>query len=152
MTGSFHKWLMFGLVFVVLLLPQGESSGQRLCCQGDDWLHSNRVKREILVSSYMRGYLDGLEAGCKTGIPNSSGNSESTYETERLRKCWMETVNYSAGTTHFISEITTFYERYPQDRDIAPEEILEKLGRGLTLSDIHDYPFPRHKRSDKDPT
>jgi hypothetical protein len=103
------------------------------------WLEWGNAQRENYVSAYVEGYLEGLEAGCQ------KGSKDSTDEEERLRKCRDETVDFSKGSAYFVATVTEFYKRFPKDRDIYPWEILEQLGRGQALEQIHEHPFMRHE-------
>jgi hypothetical protein len=48
-------------------------------------------------------------------------------------------------TSQTVKSITDFYTRYPEDRDIYIREVIEQLRKGLTLEQIHNYPFWRHQ-------
>jgi len=49
------------------------------------------------------------------------------------------------NTERVAKSITDFYKRYPEDRDVSIREVIEQLRKGLTLEQIHTYPFWRHQ-------
>jgi len=51
----------------------------------------------------------------------------------------------SKGTTYWTQQVTDFYKTYAGDRDINVDEILEQMRNGLTLEQIHKYPFMRRR-------
>jgi hypothetical protein len=48
-------------------------------------------------------------------------------------------------TAKMVKSITDFYTWHPEDRDIYIREVTEQLRKGLTLEQIHSYPFWRHQ-------
>jgi hypothetical protein len=117
--------------------------GQRDRRMGDIWLKWNLKEHQLFVSGFILGYVNGNENGCAVGTANWPIQPGTEYEAERLRKC-RENVDFSRHADEFIALVTDFYRRYPNDRDLNPEEILEQLGKGLTLDQIHHHPFMGH--------
>lgn len=135
------------LVMVALIVTVGSSSGQRPCCQRQLWLQWKESQRETFVNAYTFGYLAGLNKGCETGVQYPQGQVESRSQVERLRQCRDSSVDFSKGTDYLVKAITDFYDRYPGDDDIRPDEVLEQIGRGLTPEQIHRYPFWRRAKA-----
>ena len=97
---------------------------QRNWHQGDAWLKWKESARESYVFGYFNGY--------------SNRNGKSCEPTQ---KAWQKEIN----TAVVAKTITDYYRRYPEDREIDIAEVIEQLGNGLTIEQIHNYPFPRHK-------
>jgi hypothetical protein len=55
------------------------------------------------------------------------------------------------GSDYFIKEMTEFYKQYPQDRNLYLDEVLEQLAKGLTIEQIHNYPFFRREPASSKP-
>jgi hypothetical protein len=121
------------VVLAVWMLAASPLSAQRVCCQGDLWLKWNHSVRESYVWGYTEGYTKGNMDGCKQG------------------QCSQQQVDFSKGSDYLVRSITDFYTRYPKDRDIYIDEILDLLGKGLTLEEIHHHPFWRHKLPEPKP-
>ena len=54
--------------------------------------------------------------------------------------------DFSANTDELVDSITNFYTRYGDVRDVLPYEVLDSLGDGLSLEEIHKFPFMRHQQ------
>jgi hypothetical protein len=115
------------VVLALCILVTNPLRAQRVCCQGELWLKWSHSARESYVWGYTEGYTKGNMNSCNEG------------------PCSQQQVDFSRGSTYFVKSITDFYIRYPKDRDIYIDEILDLLGKGLTLEEIHNHPFWRHK-------
>jgi hypothetical protein len=118
-------------------------SGQRMCCEGDMWLKWSELEKDLFVNGYVAGYVSGLGSGCRTGIGTSSDQKGIENE-RRIDTCSRDVADFYKGTPYLSKRITEFYIRYPEDRELDPNEILDLVGRGLTPEQIHHHPFPRH--------
>ena len=143
-----HLLLTVGVAAVVSLFSVRSLSGQRVCCQGDWWLKWNHDARETYVYGYTLGFSKGHLDGCKQGTKAWPHSPEAASP---LQKCISTEPDFSKGSDYFVKSITEFYERYPKDRDIYINEVLDQLGKGLTLEQIHNQPFMRHQPSDEKP-
>jgi hypothetical protein len=114
--------------FVVLLLACAIAAfptfAQRGWHQGDTWLKWKESARESYVFGYFNGYSNRHDETC-----------------EPVQNEWQKEIN----TTVIANKITDYYRRYPEDREIDIAEVIEQLGNGLTVEQIHNYPFARHK-------
>jgi hypothetical protein len=123
-------------MMVALLVPLAEPlSTQQRSTEGDEWLRWRRDARETYYMGYIFGLLKGYEEGCRQAGPEY--------------RCTRPELDFTKGSDYFVTEITNFYKRYPNDRDIAPHEVLEQLAKGLTLEEIHEYPFWGRQRRDE---
>ena len=139
------------LVAPVLLFSAHRLSGQRVCCQGDWWLKWDHDARESYVYGYTLGFSKGHLDGCEQGTKSWAGTPEPGTENSPLQRCIHTELDFSRGSDYFVKSITEFYERHPEDRDIYINEDLEHLAKGLTIEEIHKYPFWRHHPPDKKP-
>jgi hypothetical protein len=127
--------------FVIsLTLAAVPVKAQRPCCQGDEWLKLNHDVREWYVIGYVSGYSDGHKDGCEHGLRGTGERDDAEH------RCTVRQLDFSKGTDFLIKSVTDFYTKYPDARDIYIYEILDALGRKLTLEEIHRYPFMRHEQ------
>ncbi len=142
-TGRLLIWLAFVGALGVSL--GGPLAAQRVCCQGDWWLGWSHDAREKYVLGYITAYTQAYGAACRKMDLEWPGPVKQGYENAPLNKCLAGQPDFSKGTDYFVNATTDFYTRYPHDRDIYPSEVLEQLGKGLSLQQIDKYPFMRHK-------
>lgn len=122
------RHVLFGccIVLAVSVFSAKPLLGQRAWHQGDTWLKWSQAARE----SYVLGFLEG-----------------STADHEQSRGQSSDPQILEVNTSQMVKSITDFYRRYPEDRDIYIREVIEQLRKGLTLEQIHNYPFWRHQAS-----
>lgn len=136
----FARWVL--LLSIVLLLVSGQLWSQRVCCEGEMWLKWNNDRRESYLWGYMIGYSHAYWEGCRQAMRSlPKGTDVQSIEDS----CEKNQRDFSKGTTYWAQQVTKFYKTYPHDRDINIDEILEKLGNGLTLDQIHKFPFMRRR-------
>ena len=134
------------VVIAVCTFTANPTSGQRECCEGEIWLKWNRSQRKGFVDGYAFGFTEGYAGGCREGTRGWPGKIAPGYENDPLFKCSQLAPDFSKGTDFLEKSVTDFYLRYPQDRAIYITEVLYHVGKGLTLEEIHNFPFPRHER------
>jgi len=134
------------VILAAWILGADRTAGQRVCCQGDQWLNWSLEQRNNFVYGYFVGYNHGYMMGCSHGTEDWPKPAKPGFENIPINKCLEQALDFSKGTEHYAKSITEFYKQYPQDRDIYFDEVLEQLGKGLTLEQIHDYPFWRRGR------
>jgi hypothetical protein len=117
-----RAFLTCSVILTVWILAASPLSGQRGWHQGDTWLKWKHDARETYVLGYFEGLTKGHGDACGQGT-----------------KGWVGEVN----TDQLVRSITDFYTEYPEDRDVYIQEVIEQLGKGLTLEQIHNHPFPR---------
>ncbi|HEY3929313.1 MAG TPA: hypothetical protein VGL89_13145 [Candidatus Koribacter sp.] len=106
------------------------------------WLKWNNDRRESYMWGYMIGYSHAYWDGCRQAMKALPGGATS----ESIeRSCRSRQPDFSGGTTYWARQVTQFYKTYPNDRDIAIDGILDQLRNGLTLEQIHNYPFMRRR-------
>lgn len=144
-----RRWYLACFAVALSIIVAEPVSGQRECCEGDRWLKWKPAARETFVFGYALGYGEGHSNGCFQGTKGWPDRAKLDYENDPRRKCLEQQLDFSKGTDYFVKAITDFYTRYPGDRDIYINEVLEQLGKGLTLEQIHGYPFVRHSPTTK---
>lgn len=107
-------------VAIIASTPLRADRGWR---QGDMWLKWNDQARAAYVLGYFEARSQLQGRGCRLAPDR-----------------WAGGVNIE----QVAASVTTFYARYPEDRDIYIWEVIEQFGRGLTIEQIHSYPFPSH--------
>lgn len=118
--------------------------GQRVLREGDTWLKWSHDAQEEYVWGFSAGYAAGYEKACRVMDGLSNGPEGTDLENDPLKKCFAKEVVLSRGVGYYVDAVTDFYTRYPGNRDIMIGEVLEQLARGLTVDQVHRYPFPRH--------
>jgi hypothetical protein len=143
-----RRWIVrVVLLQLTLTSISGVLWAQRVCCEGEMWLKWNNGRRESYVWGYMIGYSHAYWVGCRRAMKSlPTGASAESIETS----CRESQPDFSKGTTYWTQQVTDFYKAYASDRDINVDEILEQLSNGLTLDQIHKYPFMRRRSQGDD--
>lgn len=117
---------------------------ERYCCEGDSWLRWDSERRETYVRGYVDGYYGGYVHGCQEGTKHPAGGVEPGFENFPINKCLDQKWDYTKGID-LARDVTAFYRRHPENRNLLIKEILEALGKGRSIEDIHhNPPFPEH--------
>jgi hypothetical protein len=132
------------LLITVILVPT-ILGAQRPCCEGDWWLKWTKAQRESYVWGYMTGFSHAYPEGCLEALRALPARPSPEVVEAAKDQCYLHQPDFSKGTTYWVKEVTDFYKTYAQDRDIYISEVLEQLGNGLTLEQIHKYPFMRRR-------
>jgi len=101
-----------------------------------------------MCSATLSGTQPGGGMVCAEGAEYSTHSTRGPNpadENDPVNQCRHQGPDFSKNTDYFVKTITDFYKRYPEDREIDIGEVLEQLGRGLTLEEVHNHPFPRHQ-------
>jgi len=131
--------------FVISLIfcPFSSLSAQRLCCEGDVWLRWTEDHREDYVKGYILGRAAGYSDACYRmakywPAPITLGDKKNP-----LSKCLKEMPDFSRGPEYFAQQVTDFCTKYPENRILLTTEVLEALGDGKSIQDLHQHPpFP----------
>lgn len=148
-----NRTTIAALVFVILLglLSFRSLSAQRYCCEGDSWIKWTEEHREDYVRAYILGRAEGYSDACYKEAkywpsPITLGN-----ENNPISKCLKEMPAFSQGPQYFAQQVTELYTVYPEDRVLLLTEVLEVLGSGKSIQEIHEHPpFPTHTASPTD--
>lgn len=136
------RWLLIVPISLALLVSARPVPAQRDCCQGDWWLKWNKDQRKTYFYGYAIGYSNGFLRGCERG---SAGSAVKGTELQpRFDRCMEHERDFSRGPDYFVEAVTSFYTGHPEVRDIYPYEVLDLLGKGLSVEQIRRYPFERH--------
>jgi len=118
---------------------------QRDASEAKSWLTWNSSQREAYVGAFIQGYYRGYAGGCQEGVRNSPPPIQPGVENFPINKCLDRKLNFTRGIG-LAKNVTTFYERYPGNRNLYIVEILGEIGKGKSLAEIHDNPpFPAHE-------
>jgi hypothetical protein len=133
--------LPLGTVALIVLsgLVPTAALAQRTCCEGYTWLKWGQNRREAYVRGFIRGYYDGFFHACEEEASFAPRQTEPGFENFPLTKCLDRRWNFSKGID-LSKDVTAFYKRYPENRNLYFVEILEELGQGKSLEDIHRNP------------
>ena len=113
--------------------------GQRDASEAKSWLAWNSSHREAYVGAYIQGYYRGYAGGCHEGLKNSPPPVQPGVENFHINKCLDRKLDFTRGIS-LAKDITTFYERYPGNRNLYVAEILDEIGKGRSIAEIHENP------------
>jgi len=139
--GAFFTFLS---VMTLALLAARVAPGQRVCCEGDTWLKWSIEARKTYVWGFSSAYASGYENACRKMDKLWTGPVGPGLENDPLKECLSGEIGLSKSADYYADAVTDFYTRYPGDRDISIEEVVEQLAKGLTIEQVHAYPFWRH--------
>src|SRR6266403_107602 len=108
------------------------------------WLKWDKSSRLAFIMGNLRGHWDGVGAGCGDAnravrsLPGISGFTEEAAEKMRMN-CGNRYKPSSRSFESYEEVVTTFYTRYPEDRIIEIQDVLQLLAGDpkLTAEDIH---------------
>jgi hypothetical protein len=152
------SWLLLAVLGAILLGsgcsrsqgPGQDSVGSRAKTEvappfsAEMWLKWDKSSRLAFIMGNLRGYWDGVEAGCfdaKREVGSLPGVSGFTPEV--ADEMWLHCgTKYKPSNRTFESYeevITSFYSRYPEDRVTEIQDVLLLLAGDpeLTAEDIH---------------
>lgn len=133
------------LTVATLAVPVARvTRAQRDIREGDIWLKWSQAAREAFVYGFSAGYGDGYENSCRLMDELWTGPKGVDADNDPLRKCFAKETSLQQSADYYADAVTDFYTRYPRDRDIGIDEVLEQLAKGLTVEQVYHYPFPRH--------
>ncbi len=141
-----HVCFASAIVASSLLVAAKLSRGQRVFREGEIWLNWTGSEQEGYVYGFAAAYGAGYESACRRMDQLWKGPVGPGPENDPLRMCASGEIGFSEKPNYYVEQITEFYRRYPADRDLDIDEVLEQVGRGLTAEQIHCYPFPRKGR------
>lgn len=113
---------------------------------GDNWLKWDKSSRLAFVIGNLRGYWDGLGAGCgeakilAKSLSGVSGLTEEVVEQMRFR-CVNKLKLSSRSFESYEEVITQFYNQYPEDKSVEVQDIMQLLAYDsddkLTPDELH---------------
>ena len=135
---------------ILLLCLSAPLFGERVCCEGEQWLRWSDDIRQTYVLAFTLGYSKGYVQGCDLGTRGMPPDSKPGIGNDPRQHCLHTGLDFSKGTDFFVKSITEFYERFPTDRDIYVEELIQCFASGLSVEEAHHHKFPsRDKTSPK---
>src|SRR4029077_14359154 len=116
--------------------------------EGKMWTQWDESQRK----GFVWGYIWGLERGYHNGCKELSSALPSPVTIDPLNgpdplknpllECMLKTPVFSKGFEYYVTQITTFYETYPQDRDLPLRQLFAQLAdssSNKTLEQIHSW-------------
>ena len=128
-----------GSLFLVLMSlgPSRNLRATPVPREGTWWLNTSEDVRLTYAAAYILGFKKGYGAGCLKAtevLPPTSGRG---LEDSPRHICIQQGPQFPESTALVAKQITSFYERYPNEQGMHVEEIIESLGAGETLNQIH---------------
>jgi hypothetical protein len=121
--------------------------------QGPDaswWLGMGAQRQRAYVWGYMMGYERGHWSGCGDAIDSLPPGTSAADRNSARAGC--DPKLRGAKDDLLVKEVTEFYKRYADDREVALPDLLEQLLKGLTPEQAHDYPFIRRSHAAAKPS
>jgi hypothetical protein len=139
-----RRKLFYGFAFLVLLAMwcggARTAAAERNCCEGDTWLKWSQQTRWAYIQAFTEGYASGYLTGCENGIDQVAARpQEPGFENFPINKCLDKKLDFSKSSD-LSRDVTTFYKRYPENRIVFIQEVLELIGQGWSLEEIHKNP------------
>ena len=135
-------------ILLIWIVASAPLPGQRVWRQGDTWMKWSDSSREAYFMGYGEGYSKSRVELCAE-LTRKAHLEAKTESSEN--PCGPGDLDLSKGSGYFVKEITEFYKQYPQDRNLYLDEVLEQLAKGLTIEQIHNYPFFRREPASTNP-
>ncbi len=139
-----QAFISLGIVITLSTLLANPTEGYRVGREGDSWLKANPEVRNAYAIGYTLGFGDGLYAGCK----ESAKDAKNVLDHDPFEKCLKENLVVS-DTSQLAQSVTNFYMKYPGDRYLYITDVMEAVGRGMTLEHIHKNAGPCGVRTDE---
>ncbi len=130
-----RRSLVTATLLLVCVALTGDSQNREvpLGLNGYVWMQWTEDQRSYFMWGYVRGFDFGQTRLCHAVA------APLHWKLEEMSKCLELNVRYSKETDYYASEITAFYERYPEDRHIPVTTVLYLLSDGevRSLQQIH---------------
>jgi len=114
----------------------------RRCCDGDVWLSMTKPEKQAFVSGFIYGVQRGHKDGCTDydDITRPEFNVKSPEEIP-IARCMQRELRFSKPFEFYENRITSFYGKYPKDRDIPYSVLFASIsdGQGKTDETIHEW-------------
>jgi hypothetical protein len=139
-----RRKLLYGFAFLAMLgmwcggAPT--AAAERNCCEGDMWLKWSQQTRDAFIRGFLFGYTGGYLSGCENGTSQAPTRpQEPGFESFPINKCLEERLDFSKNQ-NLSQDVTKFYKSYPENRILFIQEVLELIGKGWSLEEIHRNP------------
>jgi hypothetical protein len=86
----------------------------------------------------MEGYESGFSRGCEALADQLPQRSYTDLKDFPVNKCMAKNLDFKG--IDMAKDVTAFYRRYPENRDLFIQEILEELAKGRSIEEIHNHP------------
>ena len=125
------------------IFPTDRSRGE-----GKTWIHWDESQRKGFVLGYVWGLDRGFHNGCLalsqiSPSPSSIDHSKGPDLLDNpSQHCMSQLPVYSKALDYYETQITKFYETYPQDQDLPLRQLfsqLEDSSNNKTLEQIHSW-------------
>lgn len=145
-SGIIRSLLILAAVVILLAVTPNLSMAQRECCEGNDWLKWNQDRQNSYVRGFIEGYYSGYLHACEEGTRKLSAAAGVKAEEKPATDYCLERKSAFSKGIALSKDVTRFYKRYPENRDLLINELLEDFGKGKSIEDIHahpPFPYPR---------
>ena len=131
----------FGFIgFLIFASFPDPSRGDRTGSEGVVWLSMSPELRNMYTTAYVQGFNSGYDLGCENGTLTARPSGRG-FENDPVHVCNGKALTFG-NTTKITESVTEFFKRYPGDRYLYIEDIINALGREMTLEEIHKHATP----------
>jgi hypothetical protein len=107
------------------------------------WLSWSNDAREKYVWGFFDGFQDGKRAGCSYYADKITPYMpHESLPPEKLPRsaCFNELPSFPQQSKAYVDAVTSYYKKYPTDRQAGMRQILLQLASppGLTIDQIHE--------------
>jgi len=110
----------------------------RTAGQGKVWLAWAPSERERFLFGYLQGYNAGFASGCRKYFDANPPVSINLKDSP-LQACMLQRPQYSKDIKEYTSQITSYYQEFPGDKDVPIVWLLQAFSdsENKTLQEIH---------------
>lgn len=111
---------------------------------GEEWLQWNTSTREQYVRAYMEGFTQGFVTGCEKADTLAISSTNGSGFIEANQHC-VDNMPFTGARDQMklIPSVTTFFERYSEQRELRVSHVLRRLEGGRTVEQVHEDFSPK---------
>jgi hypothetical protein len=121
---------------------------------GNLWLRWDQSERKTYLSGYLDGYHSGHDEGCGTAIDILAPTPSQLRLKDPSRNCNNAEAHWLNPDQSYADQITDFYSRFPDERDVPLPFMLWAMSGGNEWSaqKIHEWHLARLKEAETRPS
>ena len=113
--------LVAAIIWGAAIVPERSSAGNGL--DGHEWLSWSNDSRQLYLLSFLHAYRLGFSEACLAA--NDIGNLKWTIK--EINACEEKQMRFSRDLPELNKEISDFYQRYADDRNVGIDVMLRQF-------------------------